>query len=87
MLLCTLITRAIFLPVIFTHLTGGKSRYCTDTTNPAMGIAESGDRRPADPVVTGDRRVWSQVPVVLVVTGKSAGNFLGDWEKCRPFSG
>jgi len=56
-------------------------------TNLAMGIAESGDKRPADPVVTGDRRVWSWVLVVLVVTGKSVSNFRGDWEKCQPFPG
>ena len=42
-------------------------------TNLAMEIAESSDKRLADPVVTGDCRVWSWVPALLVVTGKSAG--------------
>ena len=62
------------------------SGYRTDTTNPAMEIAESGDKRPADPVVTGDCRVWLRVPALLVVTGKSAGNFGGDHQKCRPLA-
>ena len=39
-----------------------RQKYCTGTTNPATGIAENGDRRPAD----------------LVVTAEAAGNFRGD---------
>jgi len=31
--------------------------YCTDATNPAMGIAESDDKRPANPAMTDDCRV------------------------------
>ena len=49
--------------------------------NLAMEIAESGDKCPVDPVVTGDCRVWSWVPALLVVTGKSAGLSRDNWEQ------
>ena len=37
------------------------SDYCTDTTNPAMGIAKNDDRRPAVLVMTDDCRVGQQI--------------------------
>ena len=38
-----------------------ENMYCTDATNPAMGIAESDDKRPANPAMTDDCRVDRQV--------------------------
>ena len=39
----------------------GGLEYCTDTTNPATGIAENDDRRPAVLVMTDDCRVGRQI--------------------------